>query len=210
MMIRNLAAVLRRRFRRARYQIIRDLLNLERREPGFILDLGGGPASFFAALYPRPAEILLLEVDYELARRAKDHLPALNVIVADGERLPFASHSISATICNSVIEHVGAPDRLAAEIQRVSRSFFVQTPNGRFPVETHSFIAIPFYNQLPGMAIKHLLCAVFGGNFTYISSVRYLSEPHLKELFPLAAIKYERSLGLKKSFYLIQQDKAAS
>ena len=205
-MIRNLAAALRRRFRRARYDALQQLLNLTDRSPGFILDLGGGPASFFASLYPRPQEIVLLEVEYRLARQAKERLPGLHVIVADGENMPFARQSVSATVCNSVIEHVNNPAALASEIQRVSRRFFVQTPNVQFPVETHSYIAIPFYNQIPWAGLRRLLCRLFGGNYDYIGSVRYLSEDELKRRFPQATLHYEKSLGLKKSFYLTQQN----
>jgi ubiquinone/menaquinone biosynthesis C-methylase UbiE len=205
-MIRNLSTALHRRFRRFRYETIHALIKLSERPPGFVLDLGGGSASFFAALYPHPEEIILLEVEYALACKAKARLPTLNVIVADGQKLPFARQSLSMTVCNSVIEHVDDPGQLASEIQRVSRCFFVQTPNGRFPVETYSFITIPFYNQLPGTTLKRLLCALFGGNFDYISSVRYLSETRLNQLFPQATIHYEKSLGLKKSFYLVQKN----
>jgi SAM-dependent methyltransferase len=208
-MIRSLVARLRQRFRRIRYQTIHRLLAHDPSAPGFVLDLGGGPASFFAALYPRPENIILAEVEEALARKAAQRLPELNVVVADGERLPFGSAAIQTTICNSVIEHVANPDRLAAEINRVSRNFFLQTPNGRFPVETHSFIGIPFYNQLPGTTIKRMLCALFRGNFDYIRSVRYLPEARLKALFPAATLQYEKSLGLKKSFYLIQKEESA-
>ena len=53
---------LRERFRRQRYQSIADSTSVEAL-PGFKLDLGGGPASFFAARYPRPAEVILVDVD---------------------------------------------------------------------------------------------------------------------------------------------------
>jgi ubiquinone/menaquinone biosynthesis C-methylase UbiE len=192
---------LRRHFRRERYLRMKDLIELNS-PAGFALDLGGGPASFFATMFPSPEQVILVDVDYDLATQAKQKHPALHVIVADGARLPLADCSMDATICNSVIEHVDDPDALAAEIRRVSQGYFLQTPNGDFPLETHSFIVIPFYNFIPWMRLRRFVCRIFGANFEYVSGVRYLSEQRLRFLFPGATITYEKVLGLKKSFYV--------
>lgn len=171
---------------------------------GLILDLGGGPASFFAEQYQHPENVVLVEIMPEAAFLAKTKFTELNVVIANAENLPLASNGIALTVCNSVIEHVKKPDRLAIETQRVSQNYFLQTPNGKFPLETHSFIAIPFFNWLPSISAKKLACTLFRGNYDYIKSVQYVSENRLRELFPKAAITYERFLGFKKSFYVIQ------
>lgn len=168
----------------------------------FILDLGGGPASFFAAMYPKPERVVLVDIDHNRAYQAKQKQPALRVLVADGGRLPLADCAIDVTVCNSVIEHVNNPDALAAETRRVSRSYFLQTPNGNFPLETHSSIAIPFYNFIPWVWVRRFLCKIFGAKFERVSSVRYLPEQRLSVLFPEATMAYEKVLGLKKSFYV--------
>jgi len=204
-MIRKIIGLLRRRSRRRRYLRIRDLIGIESL-PGLILDLGGGPASFFAAMFPRPEQVILLDIDYNRACQARRRQSTLHVIVSDGERLPLSDRSVDVTICNSVIEHVDDPDALATEIRRVSRSYFSQTPNGDFPLETHSFIAIPFYNFIPWVWLRRLMCKIFGANFEYVSSVRYLPEQELRFLFPEATITYEKVLGLKKSFYVYRLD----
>jgi len=169
---------------------------------GFILDLGGGPASFFAEKFPKREQVILVDIDYRLALKAKTKQANLNVLVADGGNLPFANQGIALTICNSVIEHVDRPDKLATEIQRVSKAYFLQTPNGRFPFETHSFIAIPFYNFIPWAWLKKRLCQLFGASFEYVSSVHYVPEQELRHLFPKAQLSYEKFLGLHKSFYI--------
>jgi ubiquinone/menaquinone biosynthesis C-methylase UbiE len=204
-MIRKIIGLLRRRSRRRRYLRIRDLIGIESLS-GLILDLGGGPASFFAAMFPRPEQVILLDIDYNRACQARRRQSTLHVIVSDGERLPLSDRSVDVTICNSVIEHVDDPDALATEIRRVSRSYFSQTPNGDFPLETHSFIAIPFYNFIPWVWLRRLMCKIFGANFEYVSSVRYLPEQELRFLFPEATITYEKVLGLKKSFYVYRLD----
>jgi len=202
-------ARLRRRSRLRRYRRIQALLAVESLA-GPVLDLGGGPASFFAALFPRPGQIVLVDLDGGEVARAKEREPAISAIVADGGRLPLAGRSVAAAICNSVIEHVDDPEALAGEIRRVGRSYFLQTPNGGFPLETHSFVAIPFYHLIPSRRLKRLACRLFGGDMAYISRVRYLSEPALRRLFPEATVVYERVLGLRKSFYVYHSPAAGS
>jgi hypothetical protein len=97
---------------------------------------------------------------------------------------------------------VAQPEIVASEIRRVGRNYFVQVPNGSFPLETHSLIPIPFYNAIPWLGMRRLLCKVFVTNFEYVSSVSYLSESRLRTLFPDAVIGYERAFGLTKSFYV--------
>ncbi|MGE0705183.1 MAG: methyltransferase domain-containing protein [Vicinamibacterales bacterium] len=200
-LIRRMFGSLRQRSRAERYRHIHNVLALDS-TTGFLLDLGGGPASFFAAMFPQTGRIVLVDIDLAEARRAKRHLPALRVVVADGSRLPFADRAFSATVCNSVIEHVTEPRVLAMEVRRVSGAYFVQTPNGRFPLETHSHVAIPMYNWLPSRRLKHWVCRLLGADYGYVSSVRYLSETQLKEFFPDASLTYEQVLGLTKSFYV--------
>jgi SAM-dependent methyltransferase len=203
--LKQLFRQLRLKFRQKRYQIIQKQMKIDQ-VTGFVLDLGGGPASFFAERYPKPEDIILVEIKPDAAYRAKVKIPNINVIIADAEHLPLAKGAVDLTVCNSVIEHVTNPDKLAMETLRVSRSYFLQTPNGRFPLETHSYIAIPFFNWLPGRKIKQAACALFGANFEYVQSVRYLPEARLRRLFPRAEITYERFLLMKKSFYIYQQN----
>ena len=98
---------------------------------------------------------------------------------------------------------------MASEIRRVGRNYFVQVPNGGFPVETHSFIPIPLYSSIPWLGVRRLLCKVFGASFEYVSSVNYMAESRLRCLFPDATIDYERVFGLIKSFYVyhLQENK---
>lgn len=204
-MIRRFFQHLRQRFRSKRYQIIKSKMKLDE-VSGLILDLGGGPASFFSEQYQTPQNVILVEIMPDAAYLAKAKIKNLNVIIADAENLPIVTKGIALTVCNSVIEHVEKPERLAIETQRVSQSYFLQTPNGRFPLETHSLIAIPFFNWLPGQLAKRMACRIFKGDFDYITSVLYVSEERLRNLFPKATISFERFLFFKKSFYVYQSD----
>jgi SAM-dependent methyltransferase len=63
--------------------------------------------------------------------------------------LPFADGEFDLVYCSSVIEHVPPPRRaaFAAEVRRVGRGWFVQTPAFSFPVEPHALL--PFAHWLP-------------------------------------------------------------
>ncbi|HSZ13796.1 MAG TPA: class I SAM-dependent methyltransferase [Solirubrobacteraceae bacterium] len=59
---------------------------------------------------------------------------------ADG--LPFADREFDLVYCSSVVEHVPPKRRaaFAAELRRVARGWFVQTPALSFPIEPHALL----------------------------------------------------------------------
>ncbi len=65
------------------------------------------------------------------------------------ERLPFADGEFDLVYCSSVIEHVPRARRaaFAAEIRRVGRGWFVQSPAWSFPIEPHALL--PAAHWLP-------------------------------------------------------------
>ena len=74
-------------------------------------------------------------------RRAPDYPgPFVRADAAAG--LPFADGEFDLVYCSSVIEHVPPARRaaFAAEIRRVGRGWFVQTPAFSFPLEPHSLL----------------------------------------------------------------------
>ncbi len=199
----QLRYVLSARYRRRRYAYFWQKVG-RKVQGGLWLDLGGGPGSYFLSHFPDREKVVLVDLDEPGLRTAQAHF-GVECVVANGECLPFRDHAFACIFCNSVIEHVPHPQALAAEIMRTGQSYFVQTPNGRFPFEPHSAIPIPLYRYLP-RALQRLAAKLSGASFEYLASVSYLSVKDLRRLFPSATVERERVLGLTKSFYVFRTD----
>jgi len=117
---------------------------------------------------------------------------------------------------NSVIEHVGDFSRqkkMAGEIIRVGKGYFIQTPNYWLPLEPH-FLTIG-YQFLP-LSLRVLLLRHFNPGWKtrqtdrtmareIADSIHQLSRNKLKILFPDAIIRCELFAGLPKSFMTIKK-----
>jgi len=132
--------------------------------------------------------------------------------VGDARNMPrFGTKSFDVVFSNSVIEHVGTYDdqrRMANEVMRVGKRYFVQTPNKRFPLEPH--FLFPWFQYLPSEVRAQMVHHFDVGWYKRIpdlnaaraevNSVRLLTRREFVALFPGATIHTERLGGLAKSF----------
>ena len=99
---------------------LEDLLPLEGDER--VLDVGAGTGAFAFAVAPRAREVVALEVDGEAAARAKADAPAnVEVVVGDGEHLPFEDFSFDVAATLRTLHHTRRPELLVAELTRVTK-----------------------------------------------------------------------------------------
>jgi SAM-dependent methyltransferase len=179
---------LQRRFRARRMALLASTVGLTRDTR--VLDVGGTIDIWrLAPVMPRLVLLNMQRARYEVGG-------AEAVVLGDGTRLPFADQSFDLVFSNSVIEHVGSraqQARFAAEIARVGKRFWVQTPNRYFPIEQHLWT--PFLHWLPRASgeqheyyVRH-----------YLDSIRLLTASDLRALFPGATVRRERFLGWTKS-----------
>jgi SAM-dependent methyltransferase len=86
--------------------------------------------------------------------------------------LPFADGEFDLVYCSSVIEHVPPNGRtaFAAEIRRVGRGWFVQTPAFSFPLEPHALL--PGAHWLPSPLRRRYWSLGAAGAWEEISLLR--------------------------------------
>jgi SAM-dependent methyltransferase len=187
-------------------------LELLRELPGplRILDVGGTP-SFWRAQGGTPAGARVTILNRSSLAPDQDY----ECVVGDAcDMRGIAAGAFDVVFSNSVIEHVGdfrGQAAMAAEVRRVGRRYYVQTPYRHFPIEPH--FVFPCFQYLP-LGLRAWLAHRFalGWHPRYRSleaarqaaaSVRLLDLPTLARLFPDARIERERVLGLTKSLVAV-------
>jgi ubiquinone/menaquinone biosynthesis C-methylase UbiE len=99
---------------------LEDLLTLTGDERA--LDVGAGAGALAFALAPRVRELVAVEIDEALARRARADAPEnVEVVVGDGEHLTFESFSFDFAGTLRTLHHTRRPELLVAELVRVTR-----------------------------------------------------------------------------------------
>jgi SAM-dependent methyltransferase len=156
-----------------------------------VLDVGCGTVGL-RALEP---DLEITGVD--LSPRPTYPGPFLQADVTEG--LPFADGEFDLVYSSSVIEHVPRERRpaFAAEVRRVGRGLYVQTPAFSFPVEPHSLL--PFAHWLPAAVRKPYWRLGAQGNW---EDVALLRRAELRDLFG-APVHAERLGPLTKSWLAI-------
>lgn len=174
-----------------------------------ILDIGGTQEfwNLMTESEPIDARITLLNIDHQHVTSAM-----FTSAIGDARQMPeFADKSFDVVFSNSVIEHVGSYEdqrRMAREVMRVGKRYFVQTPNKRFPLEPH--FLFPFFQYLP-MAMRAQLVHRFDVGWykripslekarDEVQSIQLLTRKRFAALFPGATIYLEKMMGLTKSF----------
>lgn len=138
-------------------------------------------------------------------------------VEADGCDLKdFGDESFHIAHSNSVLEHVGGWDRMvqfSKELSRVSKAYFVQTPNYWFPIEPH--FMIPFFHWLP-ISIRIWMVSHFQMGHCkkaistddagqIVASACLINRQIFQKLFKDAQILTERFFWLPKSFIAVKK-----
>lgn len=86
------------------------------------LDAGAGTGALAFALAARVAHVVAVELDPDLAARARADAPQnVEVVVGDAEHLPFESGSFDLAGTLRVLHHTRRPELLVAELARVTK-----------------------------------------------------------------------------------------
>jgi SAM-dependent methyltransferase len=154
-----------------------------------ILDVGVTPdqtaadSNFFEKWYPWPGQITATSI--EDASVLEVAHPGLTFIQTSGGRLPFEDQQFDIAFSTAVIEHVGSRElqrQFVSELLRVSKRFFITTPNRWFPVELHTYI--PMLHWLPQRHHQRALRRLGKGAWAETENLNLLDKKSLREIFP--------------------------
>lgn len=201
--VNRLIGVLGRRYRRRRMAMFIHTLKPSRETR--ILDVGGTVA--FWASTGVMSQIVVLNPSPSAAGAGPANISFRE---GDGTATGYGDQEFDIVFSNSAIEHVGTmleQQKMAREIRRVGRAYWVQTPARSFPFDGH--LIAPFVHWLP-----HRLYRCLAPITPYalvsrvpasqaratVDEVRFLSVCELRALFPDGLLWRERVLGVTKSF----------
>lgn len=195
--------------RRRRFAFFLSLLGKVPR-PIRILDVGGTHEfwSLMGLEQSDSVKVVLLNVGPQVVPS-----PQFESVIGDARNLTqYADGAFDVVFSNSVIEHLGPSKadlaKMAGEVMRVGKRYFVQTPNKYFPLEPH--FLFPAFQFLP-LAVRTWLVSHYDIGWykripdpalarKEVESILLLSERELRNLFPGCSIYKERFFGLPKSF----------
>ena len=121
------------------------------------------------------------------------YYPQVESVVADACKLPWPDNYFDIVYSNAVIEHVGRFQRqrkMAGEIMRVGKKWFVATPNRWYPFEFH--LRLPFVSWIPYQNYHWVSRIVkynhISNKYTFINKdkpdFRLMTAKELKRCFP--------------------------
>jgi len=199
------------RMRNQRFHLFESLIaDLPR--PLRILDIGG-TLNFWRqrGWADRPdCDITLLNLQIEPST-----YPHIRSTVGSATGMPeHADGAFDVAFSNSVIEHLFTLEnqrKMAAEVRRVARGYWVQTPNYWFPIEPH--FHVPGWQWMPQELRIALLrrfrcgwrgpCPNKAQATELVREVRLMKRSELAECFPDAYLYAERFKGFTKSWVAI-------
>lgn len=173
-----------------------------------ILDVGGAPWVWMIAGdngLPAP-QITILNIFPEHRQLP----PNMRWIVGDGCDMPFQNEEFDVVFSNSVIEHLSnaaAQRNFAREIRRTGKTYWVQTPDPRFPVEPH-YLSL-FVHWLSAETRRKVIRhgSLFGlmnhptqeEIDAMVAEIKLIPPSEFARLFPDGHVINERFMGMPKS-----------
>ena len=156
-------------------------------------------SNYFEKLYPYKDKIVCVGTE-DGSHLETQYLGIRFVQIVPQNPLPFRNKEFDIAFCNAVIEHVGdsgKQKKFINEMLRVSKFFFLTTPNRWYPVEFHT--AIPLLHFLPKKIYRKALNILGETYWSKEENLNFLSKKELRELFPKGSniiIDDVRLLGL--------------
>jgi len=182
-----------------------------------ILDVGAqiswtdNPSRQLIDDYPWKENITALNISQTYVNEIKSRYPQVEAVVGDACNLPWPDKHFDLVYSNAVIEHVGTREnqrKMAREIMRVGKQWFVTTPNRWYPFEFHMRLPLvtwlPFHGYLTaGKIICYDHSKKCYGKGYKRDDLRLLSYRELKSFFPDSRIIKQRVTFMPETLIVI-------
>lgn len=177
--------------------------------PVRVLDVGGTTLFWEQRGWAGREDIQIVLVNLEAEEKQHANIDPRR---GDATSMPeYGAGTFDVVFSNSVIEHLFTLEhqrKMASEVARIGKAFWVQTPNFWFPIEPH--FHLPGWQWMPQSARVALLrrrrCGWRGPEpdaeraRALVREVRLMRRRELVEAFPGADVWGERFKGLVKSW----------
>jgi ubiquinone/menaquinone biosynthesis C-methylase UbiE len=193
MVVTALFERLSRRSRRIKMELLGEHVPLRGDER--VLDIGSqvdAQARQLLERIPDKRRIVATNIRPEHLHSIRTAYPGIATVQADARTLPFRDKEFDLVYSNAVIEHVGTfadQMRMADEVRRVGKRWFLTTPNRWYPFEFHA--RMPLLSWLPA-PLMHKVARLWAYNHVQqryrsggdYSDVRLLTARQLGRMFP--------------------------
>ena len=200
-------------FRRKRFRYFLNVIEQIDKTSIKILDVGGWEKFWeIQDFADSPHQITLLNLE----QFQTNHERISSVVGNAADMNQFMDKSFDIVFSNSVIEHLGTIEnqiKMANEVRRIGKRYFIQTPSYYFPFEPH--FLFPFFHWFTKTFRIFLVLHFSLGHYKrqesreqaerLVNEHRLLKKRELKSLFPDARIIVERFFGLSKSYIAIKE-----
>lgn len=152
-----------------------------------ILDLAAGHGQFVEVALKEKYDCFGIEPDSWILSFAKERFAALKlppfyaerIIAGVGESLPFDDNAFDYVVSYQTLEHVQSPDKVIAEMLRVTRqggAIYIQCPDYRSTFEAHYYL--PWLPLFPRCLAKIYL-RMLGRPTAGLDTIQYITKPKI-------------------------------
>jgi ubiquinone/menaquinone biosynthesis C-methylase UbiE len=202
-------ASINQKFRQRRFSFFLTLLKIISLEkPIQILDIGGTEIYWERMNFLKNKNIHITLLNLHFTEVKNKNVTSIKGDACDLSA--FKDKQFDIVYSNSVIEHLFSKEnqkKMADEVRRVGKYYYVQTPNYYFPIEPHWLF--PVFQFLPFTIKVFMTQHLDLGNYKRcisrevaierVNRVKLLTEKEMKKLFPDGHVYREVFLGLTKS-----------
>lgn len=176
-------------------------------KPIKILDVGGTELYWKAMELPETLEFKVVLLNLE--KHDVFSKGFISVVGNATDMKEMEDQSFDVVFSNSVIEHVGdlqAQRRMANEVTRIGKRYFIQTPNYWFPMEPHFLVS--GFQWLPRALrvwlIRHFNLGWHKRITDLVNHTRLLTKKGFQSLFPDAKLYKEKDIWFSQISYPVQ------